>query len=94
LQNCAKATSAGIASDRLNVHDSSMADEDFKNLEHTVERHHGEFVLMVERIEELENDLKIVVRYSGLQHAIIDAASGADLVETKKLRDKYGIRIW
>jgi hypothetical protein len=46
------------------------------------------------RIAVLEEDLKIVVKYSGqLQHAIINAASGPGLDDVKRFRDKYQIRI-
>jgi hypothetical protein len=41
-----------------------MTDEDFKNLEHTVRRHDGELDVMLKRIEELENDLRLVVRFN------------------------------
>jgi hypothetical protein len=60
-------------------HDSWMTDEDFKNLEHTVERHHGEFDLMVKRIEELENDLKIVDRYKRITSSTRSSIQQAEL---------------
>lgn len=41
-----------------------MTDEVFKNLEHNVGRHDGELDLMLKRIEELENDLRLVVGFN------------------------------
>jgi hypothetical protein len=47
-----------------------------------------------EQLDALREDLKIVIKYSGqLQHAIVGAASGPDLPELKKFRDKYQLRI-
>jgi hypothetical protein len=41
-----------------------MTDEELKNLEHSVGRHDGELDLLLKRIEELEEHLKIVIRFS------------------------------
>jgi hypothetical protein len=40
-----------------------MTDDDFKNLEHSLNRHDGELDLMLKRITELEEDLKLVIKF-------------------------------
>lgn len=40
-----------------------MTDEDFINLEHTVGRHDDELDQLLKRIEALEEDLKLVIRF-------------------------------
>jgi hypothetical protein len=42
-----------------------MTDDEFKNLEHAVGRHDGELDTLLTRIQELEEDLRIVIKFCG-----------------------------
>ena len=91
-----------IASDRQSVHDSGMTDEDFRDLEHAVGRHDGELDMLLKRIEHIEEDLKMVVKYSqSLRTSILSVSnqsgnSSFDQDEVKRcqdFRDKYQLGI-
>ena len=79
-----------------------MTDEDFMNVEHAVGRHDGELDILLKRIETIEEDLKMVAKYSQfLRTSILSVSnqsgnSSYDQSEVKRcqeFRDKYQIQI-